>query len=370
METIKFIEQHGLQALTDVLGIQVKTIENESFGSDLICLNYNQIESPKLHPVVKECRGLILNKNTFDIVFRSMERFFNHNENGCVAKLDKDTDYFDKLDGSYIKIYHFDGMWYLATRGTIFANNPVNPFGLTFKQLVYKALGVENYDQFALRAEANLDKNISYSFEITSPDNRVVTPYTEYTLHYLNARITNTGEYTDQREQAKSFGAKLQTPLKFETVTEMEEYVKNLTGLQEGLVAYENGIPVAKIKNDVYIQVHHSRGEGIITPKRVRHLVLIQEHEEYLAYFPEDDHYFRPYIDAYNELINQFAEAWNEVKDISDKKEFALTVQKYPFKALLFTKYTHRDKPFVELLNNLKENSKQDLLETIKNLTI
>lgn len=370
METIKFIEQHGLQALTDVLGIQVKTIENESFGSELICLNYNQIESPKLHPVVKECRGLILNKNTFEVVFRSMERFFNHNENGCIAKLDQDTDYFSKLDGSYIKVYHHQNMWYVATRGTIFANNPVNPFGLTFKQLVYKALGVDNYCQFFAKAEENLDKLVSYSFEITSPDNRVVTPYTDYELHYLNARITATGEYTDQREQAKSFGAKLQTPLKFNTVPEMEEYVKNLTGLQEGLVAYENGIPVAKIKNDLYVQVHHSRGEGIITPKRVRHLVLVQEHEEYLAYFPEDKHYFLPYIEAYNELFNQFAEAWNLVKDISDKKEFALTVQKYPFKGLMFAKYGARDKSLVELLNKLTDNSKQDLLETIKNLTI
>jgi len=68
---------------------------------DLVILNYNQIESPKTHPIVQECRQLILRKNTWDIVFMSFQRFFNYGEN---LEETKDFDFanavaLSKIDG-------------------------------------------------------------------------------------------------------------------------------------------------------------------------------------------------------------------------------------------------------------------------------
>ena len=45
MNTIQFIRENGLEALTEQLGIVVKERGN------LLCLDYDQIESPRLHPV-------------------------------------------------------------------------------------------------------------------------------------------------------------------------------------------------------------------------------------------------------------------------------------------------------------------------------
>lgn len=360
METIKFIKEFGLEALTDVLGITVKERDG------LICLDYSQIDSPKLHPVVKECRGLILEKDTLKIVFRSMSRFFNFNEPGCTATFDSQTKYFDKVDGSYIKIYHHDSKWYVATRGTVFADNTTHMTDVTFAELVYRALRVDNHEHFSALADNYLSKKISYNFEVTSVENRVVTRYDGYGLHYLGSRITETGEYVDQSHVVEPFGAKLLTPLSFENIDEAQAYVENLTDLKEGLVAYENGTPVAKIKNSLYVHVHGSRGDGPITIKRIKTLIYEQDHEEYLGYFPEDRPLFQPYIDAYELLFECFAVSWNQVKDIADQKEFAMAVANVPYKGLLFSKRKNPDQSLVYMLSKLTQNSRMDLLDQLK----
>jgi hypothetical protein len=85
---LDFIMQHALQVqeylhsgkswanLTDELGIKV--VFHPSLP--LVTVNYDQIESPKTHPIVRECRGLVLHRQTFDLVARSFPRFFNWGE--------------------------------------------------------------------------------------------------------------------------------------------------------------------------------------------------------------------------------------------------------------------------------------------------
>lgn len=75
MKTIEFLKEHGIQKLRDDFAITVKEVD------DLLVLNYNQIESPKTHPIVIECRSLILDTG-FNVVSRSFDRFFNIYENG------------------------------------------------------------------------------------------------------------------------------------------------------------------------------------------------------------------------------------------------------------------------------------------------
>lgn len=76
MRVIEFIKNHGIQALTEEYAISVKKVD------DLLVLNYNQIDSPKTHPLVIECRSLILESETLKVVSRGFDRFFNIYENG------------------------------------------------------------------------------------------------------------------------------------------------------------------------------------------------------------------------------------------------------------------------------------------------
>ena len=74
MKVIEYIKEHGTVKLNEEFGIMVKKYEE-----GLYVLNYDQINSPKSNDIVKECRGLILD-HEFNIVSRSLDRFFNWNE--------------------------------------------------------------------------------------------------------------------------------------------------------------------------------------------------------------------------------------------------------------------------------------------------
>lgn len=359
MKTVEYILEHGLESLTDVLGIVVKE------RGDLICLDYSQLESPKNHPVVLECRGLILEKDTWNIVFRSMERFFNLGEPFVIPFDPLAAQYFDKVDGSLIKIYNYAGMWHIATRGTVVADNET-PFGLSFQDLVLKALQV-TFEEFQDKANLYLNPKLSYNYEVTSIENRVVTRYEGYTLHFLSARNTETGEYVDEREAASKLGAKIlepvfKTPVTLDTVT---SYVESLPDLKEGLVTYLNGIPICKVKSTVYVELHNKRGNGL-SLNGIRRIVLIQEQDEYLSYFPEERFLFEPYIKAYEAIFVSLGIKWQEVKDIEDQKEFAMQVKDFPGNSLLFSKRRCPDKSFRTLVSALSEASQFRLLDIFK----
>lgn len=68
----------------------------------LVLLKYDQLNSPSAHPIVVECRGIILDEaNDWRVVCYSFNRFFNLGE-GHAAKLDwPNTKILAKLDGCF-----------------------------------------------------------------------------------------------------------------------------------------------------------------------------------------------------------------------------------------------------------------------------
>lgn len=364
MHTIQYILQHGLEALTTELGITVKERDN------LLILDYDQITSPKTHPVVMECRGLILEKDTYKIVFRCMERFFNYTEAGT-DKLDySNAEYYDKVDGSLIKIFYYNSKWYIATRGTIIADN-TTAFGITFEELVLKALRLKTNDDFQWEANHILNPKISYNFEVTSVENRVVTRYEGYTLTYLNARNTETGEYVDEQTPAILLGAKLQVPvLSSVPIETVFDYVDNIPDLKEGLVAYINGIPVCKFKNKLYVDIHHTTScltnEHGLSTKRVIKLVLENEYAEYLAYFPEKEFLFTPYIKAKEKLLDTFACVWLNYSHHETIKDFAIAVKGNLLSSMLINKYRNPSKSYEQVFYDNNQVTQIKLLEQFK----
>lgn len=342
MQVIEFIKQHGFNALTEQLGISVK------FVDDLVLLNYNQIDSPKTHPIVIECRSLILNKYTLQVVSRSFDRFFNLGEaQNVMPVIDwSKAEVFEKVDGSLIKIYNHAGKWQIATRGTAYAESDCMGHGITFRELVFKALGVDDEAEFQeLMKRAHLDVNMTYIFELTSVENRVVRHYTGYNLHFLASRY-NDWKYSytsrDERDWLMSGDCILSGKIKFAkrfnftSETAAVESAANLKDLDEGYIVYQDGVPICKIKSPAYVAVHHIRGEGL-NPKRISQLVLSGESDEYLSYFPDDEVVIEPYVQAYGVMLTDMRDAYRATKHIEDQKEFALAVAKHKFKGVLFT---------------------------------
>jgi hypothetical protein len=153
---------------------------------NFLMFNYSQIESDFYNPIVKECRGAILEDGTFNPVCVPFYKFGNYGE-GYVDTIDWNTARVqEKVDGSLIKVWNYNNEWHVSTNGTIdsrdaeLANN-ISDFK-TYYDLFMKAKKNVNLDF------NKLDKQFTYMFELISPYNRVVVPYTEISLRHIGTR--------------------------------------------------------------------------------------------------------------------------------------------------------------------------------------
>jgi len=135
MNTIQLLNENGLDFLLDN-NVDAKYIPHK----DVYILNYQQIETNKKsiyrkhHPVVRECRNLIVRKlpnNKWIQISRSFERFFNYLEHKEETEIfnkameSKEVVAYEKLDGSLIQLTYFDNTWHIFTRGS---DADINPF--------------------------------------------------------------------------------------------------------------------------------------------------------------------------------------------------------------------------------------------------
>jgi len=365
MKTIDFIKANGgnVSKLNLAYGIIVKEYPEEG----LYVLNYDQINSPRTDPIVIECRGLILDKE-YNVISRSFCRFFNLGEApDTQAHLDwNKAVVFDKMDGSLIKLYHWNGEWRFATRGTAFAESDCMGFGITFNELCLKASNAEDMDElqrYCLNAE--LDPEVTYILELTCRENRVVTVYEGTKLHFLAARNNKTGEFVsvDRFKTHYLMGWEDVKQFSFSDPVSCVKAAESLPNLQEGYVVYQDGIPVCKVKSPAYVAVHHLRGNGTPNINRVMELVCVGEQDEYLTYFPEDEEYFAPVVAAKAELLEKMDIAYVAIKGIEEQKEFALHVKDLSFSWVLFTARKMNKLPS-EVFSDAPLNRRVSTLET------
>lgn len=346
----------SLDFLKNTLGILVKE------DGDYIVLNYTMHLSPKTNPFVTQCRGIILNKHNYDVVCLPFDRFFNYGENNAGVNLDwnsNDIKVMEKVDGSLIKIWYDKGKWNISTRGTVYCDSSnVCLSGLTYEKLVLNSFGVLSIEDFQEKFK-DANKELTHLFELTSPQNRVVTDYGDSpVMHYLASRNKQTGSYSKEG----FLGVKYRNSKMFSlnSVNDCILASKELDNLQEGYVVYVNGVPSFKIKSPQYVVVHHIRGEGL-TAKRICELVLIEEHDEYLNYFPEDRKYFTPYLNKYEEILSEIEFNYSLFKNIENQKQFAIAVKDFEFKCVLFSMRNY-NKTAKEGFNNILLNQRVEKL--------
>jgi len=156
-------------------------------------LDYNMIECEKNHPVVLECRGLVMGYDG-SIIRKGFDRFFNLGENGVDTFDFENSVVFEKADGSLMFVYWCPptNQWEIGTRGTAFAEGP-NEWHGTFRGFMLKAMG-RTEKEFQHDCEKKLNQKITYVLEAVGPDNRIVTKYETNHLVYLTSFVTATGE--------------------------------------------------------------------------------------------------------------------------------------------------------------------------------
>lgn len=352
MNTIKYLNEKGLRALQDELFIKVNQWQ------DLYVLNYNQIDSPKNHPVTNECRSLVVREGEagWEVVSRSFDRFFNHKEIiGFEYDITKMTT-CEKVDGSLVCLFYHNGQWLYRTRSMIMPETTVNGWDKTWKDLIEPVLLDKGFYDF------NHCPSWTYIFEVVGVENRVVTRYDESAAYLLAVRDNTTGDYINTGMlYPEQRGWKLPKKYQFNTIENCLQAAKDLRDLNEGYVLYNQfGVPTIKVKNPAYVAAHMLRGEGL-NPKRIMQLIFMNETAEYLTIFPEDKVHFEPYISATLTLEQEIVEVYNQSIGIESQKEFALAVKDKCYQGVLFSARKQNKNP-IEVLHSMDESYKIKLL--------
>lgn len=140
---------------------------NEQFHPEfpLVIYNYSQKcqFSKAWDEVTMMCRGLIVNKDTYEIVARPFTKFFNYEEHLALGLPvpSEEPIAIRKLDGSLGILYWWNDLPFIATRGSFTSNQAIWATEWVRKNL--------DYSQF--------DVNYTYLFEIIYPENKIVVSY-------------------------------------------------------------------------------------------------------------------------------------------------------------------------------------------------
>lgn len=314
-----------------------------------ILLAYNMIESDFSQPIVQECRGLILDLD-FNPMCVPFFKFFNSAE-GHAAKIDWSTARVQqKLDGSIIKLWHGSFGWIVSTNGTIFAKNA----SLGAAVLVAGYGEVKNYyDLFDLalfnigisfdELTSNLDRTMTYMFELVSPYNRVVVPYSDTQLYHLGTRNNKT---LNELEVKIPFISK---PLSFplQSVEDCIIATSQMGWDEEGFVVVDENWNRVKIKSPAYVAAHHVKNNGVVTIERIIDLVRANAHDDFVGIYPEYKETIENVVEAMNTLFNRIAEEAAVMPHSFDgRKDFAMWAKGTSCSAFFFQWYDNKVQRF------------------------
>lgn len=263
-----------------------------------VILNYNQIEARSGDRIAEECRGLILrkaDKSSIDesrplgetkILNFAFRRFYNHGDPAC-AKIDWDSAIVqEKADGTLCMLY-FDDVkdeWHVSTRKVPEADLPINGHDMTFRQLFEKALFETSglsFQEFA----AELEKGVTYAFELCTPFNRVQVHHDNYKLYFLLVR-----ELKGNLEMPLEWMSLDVPPVKthpFSSIDDLVSFVNSRSSLEaEGVVIVDKNFNRIKIKSLEYTTRARLQDVYGNSPKNCLTLILSGKDDDVYPHVP------------------------------------------------------------------------------------
>jgi len=309
-------------------GIHTK---QHSVYPDLVLFKYDQIKSPRSSNLVKECRGIILDRaKNWKIVAHPYNRFFNYGE-GLADKLDWDSTLaYEKLDGSLITMYFYNYEWHVATSGVPCATGTLRyDYSRTFKDLFW-----ETWEE--LEYEIPLETDTCFMFELCTSFNQGVVRHSKPRIVLHGCRNVELGTEVYPECYSDKYGWELAQVYSLDDISEVRSMVKKLNPLEsEGVVLRDGNFNRVKFKNEKYVLLEHA-GQTLNTRKMIK---IIQEGEasEFLAYMPKFKKVYADTKRIYDEFVERGEAFYNGIKHLESQKEFALEAQNFKVPSLMFS---------------------------------
>jgi len=329
LSIVTYIKEHGLDDAVKTFKLKAK-----DYGYKVL-LKYDQIDSDMSLSEVQDCRGLILEKDTWKVMSLAFRKFFNSAE-GHASKIDWGSAYiFEKCDGSLIQLY-WDWVaekWCAGTSGMAEGEGEVNDKpNTTFAALFWDVLNT--YEKFNLEY---LPKGYTYSFELMTPYNIVVKPHGVSSVALLGVRNVETLSEIDYWTFKKA--SKLVYGLPVVQAYDMNasnagHLMATFEGMpftEEGYVVCDDDFNRIKLKNPAYVAAHHLKAKTGL--HHILTIVKSNEVDEYGATFPERLEEINELKLKYDELVATLENVWDELipfkpKNITkpEQKKFAMKV--------------------------------------------
>jgi len=321
----------------------------------------------------RECRGIIFDSKTGDIIRRPFHKFFNVSERAetqaDIIDLSRPHVILEKLDGSMIAPFIVNGQMIWGTKmGATDVAKPVEEF-------------VKNNPHYEDFAHSMLSMNLTPIFEWCSRKQRIVLDYKEDQLILTAVRHMSKGTYSPHKHMLSLAGDLIPVVRAFEPQTDMKafiEYVHDLEDLEGFVVRFDDG-HMLKLKCQWYLQIHRAK-EAILQDRNVVQMILENTIDDVKAHLPvEDRDAITVFENDFNEAINQRVnKIWSDVqfyksdKYIGDRKEFAInhaTNFDSFTRPIMFslwdkegTKEQVKDAIYSVIINNLSRNTKYEAL--------
>jgi RNA ligase len=228
----------GLTACVEAGTVNVSV--DDTAGLSLFCYSKSCVYDKAWTPFSEVARGLILDWRNQRVVATPFPKFFNVSERSDTIP-DLPFEIFEKLDGSLIILFHHDGAWRAATKGSFRS-----------EQAAWAQGWASRHDLSCLTP------GTTYLFEAIYPQNRIVIQYGHTALVLLGA-YAETGEeypYDKLLTVGKALGWPVAKRYPVAAISDLLAQAKSLPANEEGWVLrFANGHRL-KVKGEEYLRIH------------------------------------------------------------------------------------------------------------------
>lgn len=271
---IAWLNANGLDSLR---GLDIRVSTDERFPG-LYNLKYGVIGVDKANPIVRACRGAVVQKDDdgFSLVAYAFDRFFNLGEPQADEIDWSSANVYEKYDGSLIKLFWDGVQWVVSTSGSVGGAGNVGDSGKSFEELFWDTFRYMRYNAF------DLNPDYCYVFELCAPENRIVVKYDEPMLRLLAVR-DRANDFVEL--PLANFLQNFWIAESFNFGSENLVEAVNARGADhEGFIVCDGHGRRIKVKSDVYVQLHRVRGNG---EPNFSELYLNDDLDEFLLHFPD-----------------------------------------------------------------------------------
>jgi hypothetical protein len=354
INVINYLKNNSIDSLETKYGI--KNSRHNKYNN-LVLLKYGKVDSDFSVPLVKECRGIILDeKNNYNVVAFPFVKFMNYGE-GNADKVDfKDMSVFEKCDGSMICLYPYNNSWHVSTTGSADSSGKVSDFNFNFSELFWKVFNT--YGQ----PLPDPDVNVCFFFELMTIYNKVVVAHEESKINLLGARDLNSLKEINIYEASKYLpNIPVAKSYTFNSFEDLLASLKEMPITQEGYVCVGNTLdgfsfPRVKAKAPAYCAAHHLK-DGLRSNRSLVQVVISGEVSEVSTILPEYKDMLNEIDYKYKKLIEEINLKYNEIKDVETQKEFAMYAVIHNYSSVLFSLRNKKNSSVEDCIKNMQIDS-------------